>query len=658
MAPLYTARHISSNDKTVPLFTVKGLTNLAPSTLTNLNIVGVPLEKQVAFTQYADNISSFIWANVTRKTVTVTGLPLGLVNSKSKLPMATPPVSFILQKELDFEKAEKFVNNLGPGASKTKSGKTMIYTAPALDSEMYHRILSVSASHYSCGRESVTPAGIVAHRLISSCIAEFLKIHTYAAFSTPPEEAITEIRLAIGNEVTGLVEDCSKKKDKATLMQSYSAELARMGEVERDEDAMVELSAYQEEFSKLRHGVSSTGVDTVFRAKPSPVRESNMGPATAVPNMPGVIFPYFQGLIQPDSVIMSQFVIRRLYSLLGSTNQECQELYAKIRRGINSLSTTNEGMVLSHVILGVELALQTQGRCFLIIESKKYLGFALLGSKFAIFDSSHWIAPVDAAALRADLHELDPHLQAVHKLVGSFVTMTESSQYTGPAVSEETFNSPSSLIPVLKGIALDKIEDQLERELNQCFRSLNYMGSGYLQQNPQIVAEMLETFFSDAVVELDRPTYIPSIRTAVDTREFVLLSRFGPDAPSLWNERGTLFKCEARETAETSEKGKRKMGALDTYANMPDKILVTPKPLEISVRDFGKMVAEGGVKMDLKERAGKYRNMSIEAEVMRKRIWKALVDGMQEANKKRKTESKSKVVASEDFDDVIGSLLQ
>jgi hypothetical protein len=660
MAPIYTARHISSSDRTVPLFTIKNLPNLAPSTLTSLNIAGVPLEKQVAFSQYADNIASFLYANSSKKVVKVTGQPLGRLSINVTLPLTPPPVQFILQRELDFEKAEKFVSGLGPGASKSKQGKTVVYHAPALSSAMYANISKVSSTHYNCGRNAVTPTGIIAYEILSTALAQFLKVHTYSAFTTPPSDPITSIEGILESNVMAYEPHSTKgKKGPNFDPVEYSRELSAIADKNHDEgmDMGDDEPTRIQEMRKPSGMISTDGVDVIFKAKPSVVRDANIGSSNSVPKLPGLVFPYFHGLIQPDHAVLNQFILKHLFQLLGKTQGECQQLYIDIRRGVSSLATTDIGMVLSHIVLSVELALQTQARVFLIIHSNTYHGFVLLGTRFAIFDSTRWLCPLENDDLLDDLADMDPHESAVRTLVEKFGEMTAEDKYNGVVVSSETFGSPNNLVDVIKSIKLDKLVDDDERTLDNAFRALNYMGKGYLQQNPQIVAEILETFFSDATIELDRPTYFPSIRTDVKSREFALLSRFGPDAPSLWNERGALFKCEAKEQSETSVGGKRKVGSLDTYGNMPVRLLVTPKPLATAVKDLVKVVDQGGVKMDLKERAGKFKNMSVESEEMKKRIWKVLVDGLRDSNKKRKVSSKEKEPETENYDDVIGRLL-
>lgn len=658
MAPVYTARHTSSSDRTTPLFALKGLKNLSPLPISQSGIQGVPLERQIAYTQYSSNLASFIHASVSNRKVTISNLAFGYLQTSRSLPLLNPPVHFTLQKELPHESSEKVLRMLGPGASKNKVGKTTIYQAPALPDETLQKILPLATSHFNAGREALNPMGRKALSFISTAFAEILRVHSYSAFSHESEESRLELSALLGGPNSYF--PFAKDKTDPALRLPHSRHLQEVG-IQLDQgDAMTDVGSksLKEKLMESPGYFTSSGYDVVSVAKPPRIHAINVGPSSAVPQSPGILFPYFTGLLQPDSQSLTSFVLRHLFQLLGSTVQECQDTYALLRRGFNSLSTTDVGMELSHIGFGIDLALQTQGRCFVIIESNRYLGFTLLGARLAVFDSTKWVGCGTEADLRDDLSVIDPHQAAVRNLTSKFADLMGGQMYSGPAVTPELFSEPKSLVSVLKGLKLDQLGDH-EEELNRNLRCLNYMGSGYVQRNPQTVAEMLETLFSDSVIELSRPTYIASVRSQLSTREYAVLSRFGPEAPSLWNDRGKEYQCVARESPALASGGKRKMGDLDTYANLPERLLVTPKPIEVAVRDLLRVEERGAVRMDLGERAGKNRNMSVDAESSRKRIWKVLVDGLKDAtSKKQKVEVEKKNASAEGgFDDLLYDLL-
>lgn len=661
MAPIYTARHIGSNDKTIPLFTLRGLNNLAPAPLSSLPISGIPLEKQLAYSQYVDGLEYFIHATSKKAKTLISGNPLGYLNTNARLPLSAPPVQFTLQKEISTDKADQFVTTLGSGSSKEKVGQTTIYSSPTINEAKLETIIQVSSLHYNAGRDAITPIGLKAFNFLSGCIAEFLKCHTYPAFHSESPESIVEIFNLIGDYDGGASQYKTKDIDLKTKSRMVRVTLppADISMIEGDDDEGALQRENYELAQKSKGYIEIDGNDSVSVAKPSPGKELNFGSTTTVPFDSGNLFPYFDGLIQPDFVSLSNLVIRRFFRLLGATVQECQEMYSKLRRGLNSLATTKAGMALSHIALGIELALQTQGRCYCIFETDRYNGFVLLGARYAIFDGIKWHASELEDELQSDLTRLDPHANAVENLVSKFIALTAAQVYTGPTVTKKTFEQPSDLVEVFKGLKLEEVSQDDESELDRNIRCLNYMGKSYLAKDPGQIAGAIELLFSETAVKLERPTYIPSVRVDLESRSFIVLSRFGPDAPSMWNERGQEFVCSGRETTILTSGGKRKASEEDIYANMPVKILVTPKPIVIAVRDMDKIRDRGAIRIDLKERAGKYRSICIESEAMRKRMWKVLVEGMKEhQNKKRKVDAtKDDTSKNKDFEDLFAGLL-
>lgn len=662
MAPIYTAKHVSGSDKPTPLFALKGLQNLAPTTLSSCGIQGIPLERQVAYTQYSNSIAHFIKASSVKAAINISAKALGHLSTTKSLPLPAPAVHFNLQKEISFEQSEKLVRTLGTGASKNKVGNTTIYNAPAITMETVSKLLPLVSSHYNAGREAVNPMGFKAFMFLSSALAELLSVHSYSAFQFESEESMIEFRNLLYEPELVYQPSKDVKKDKTEWVKAGSMYLSSLQVSESDtrmegDDEAESVDQRKTNAEKAMGMFVSQGKDIVTVARPPKHPVVNVGSSTSIPESSGLLFPYFHGLTQPDPLTITSFVLKHLFPLLGNTVQECQSNYADLRRGFASLSTTDVGMEMTHLIFGLNLAIQVQGRCFAIIDSRRYLGFALLGARFAIFDSTKWIAASESEDLHDDLSALDPHASAVKELVSIFGNLTASKVYKGLPVTETTFGKPSGILSLQAGLDLDSIGD-VENEIDRHLRSLNYMGDGYLQRNPQTVADILATILADDNIFLERPTYIPSIRAPLESREFIGLSRFGPEAPSLWNERGQEFECVAREVPGQSGQ-KRKMGELDTYANMPIRLIITPKPLMIAVKDMVKVVERGAVRMDLKERAGKHRGMSVEAELMRKRIWEVLVTGLQGAQaKKRKVAAERKAISvPENFDDALSNLL-
>lgn len=631
MATIYTARNIVGKDKTTPLFSLKGLPNITPSTISNLNIQGLSLERQVAYTQYSANISSFIHATLSGKTVTVSPAPLGSLSVAQKLPLDPPTISFTLMKALDSDRSERLVGNLGPGASRTQSGKTTIFHAPALPLESLGLVNTVATPFFNAGRDAINPKGMKAYVFLNTVISAFLYVHSYPAFRNEDPESLTTFDQLVSGELGGLyyAKDYKEKNEsgveveKVRDLSEYSYTLNENNK--RSRDAGMEVDSPEKNPNKSAGFLRFSGTETVFRAKPAKKHQVNIGTVNDIPKLPGLIFPYFHGLIQPDAVFMNSMILRRFYQLMGDTHEKCQTTYIELRHGINSLASTSRGMELCHMLLGIDLALDTQSRCFLIIDKNKYLGFALLGARFAIFSNTKWFAPASVEDMVEAVSRMDPHESAVSDIIEKLEKLKTAGQYDG-LTTKHIFSEPRTFVEELAKLKLNELEEEDVRDLDRFVRSLNYMGTGYLSQNPQMIAEMLTTLASTSDIALSRPTYLPSIKAPFDDKSFKLLSRFGPEAPSFWNDRGSEIVCKPVDRSVVTTGGKRKVGDSDIFGNMPVRLLITPKPLLLAVRDMNKVIETGKVKMDVKERAGKYRNISLESEDTRKSVWKGLID--------------------------------
>lgn len=684
---IHTAKHISSDAKTTPLFRLKGLPNLAPATISSLDIHGVALRRQVAFSQYADNITHFLAATSKGERLRIDGEPLGRLSvTGTNVPLAHPVVKFALLKDLPTQKVDKFVSTLGPGASSEVVGRTRVYTMKTMPKGMLAKLKVIASRDFNAGPDFVNIRGYEAYLLINRLIDLFLRVHTYTAkFEPLPEESLVAIQSLdtthpdfirahgeimktlkpqeqqVGeDEAMNLAGETPVATDDATEhidVTDYSVAV--------EEGALINGSdEYEDEVSALgvHIGVYSTaGIDSVAWAKPSPVPNSeiNRGPPGSVPEESGILFPYFCGLVEPDPKILREFVCRRAFLLLGNTTEECQANYLEYRRGIASLATTQVGMELTHMITGINLALQTQGRCFMLLDRKEYSGFVLLGHEFCVFDTKQWILP-DKENLRESLLNIDPHAKSVKELCRLFVGWRVKGAYSGDALSEDDFDHPVRIAAAFEKLDITQLEKEDLTYGNQLARCLNYQGDGFKPMDPIVVAEQIALLFSDAPIQLSPPTYFPDMTSVNTGREFAIMSRFGPESFSLWNDRGSLFECKPVQITSvvTNNKRKREQKEEDKFANMPDRILITPKPLQIALNDWKKVVDKGSIRIDLKERAGKFRNVNVVSEMSRKKIWGALCDGLGEVETRPRKKTKGNDEPKDaEYDDVMSALL-
>lgn len=634
MAPIFTARGIQPKESTSPLFKLNGAVNLFPDRLSNLGLVAMPQENAIAYDAYRANIDAFVAATASghRVFVGADGYPF---TPRGILPIPSPPVSWTPKKETSRDVLEKMKNSFAPGSSVEKSGKTFVLNIPTCDDDDLKFIMSIYNPNHSSGPDYVTPPGLAAFKFLTGFLHEFLATHTYPSFSQDPrEEGRMVLSAALSKPSLPSARFIIENKDKPIGDDTYSARVARQEEGREVEGMQVDESgvgSVETYYKELSGRIDLSLHDAVLTAKPSPGRaENNVGSISAIPELPGIVFPYFEGLVNADPNTFKDFVFAHCMRLLGADRKSVQDTYISLRRGFNSLSTTPAGKALSHILVCARLALQGQARLYVIVENKKYFGCVLLGSGFDVCTGGHkWVSAYSREQLRRDLSFLDPHLAAVEGLRSGLERMKIADKYTG-SVTFTTVDNPSELDSLLRGLTLKDADDDVVGEISSAISRLNFRGNGYRSvSNPADLIWFLKTFFSSDIVELTIPCYIPSVKQDRSDRLFILLSAFGPDAPSLWNEKGKEFLCQSLDKEIVVDGKRKRTGDLDIFGNMPEALLVTPKPILVALKDWQKFIlVKKAIKIDLTERAGKNRNKGIVDDDTRKAIWTLLVDGM------------------------------
>ncbi|POS82428.1 hypothetical protein EPUL_005857, partial [Erysiphe pulchra] len=295
---------------------------------------------------------------------------------------------------------------------------------------------------------------------------------------------------------------------------------------------------------------------------------------------------------------------------------------------------SGKGLIICHILLGINIASETQSSCFVLVEKLQYQGSCLLGAKYATFANSRWFAADTKENFRHTLARIDPHESAVDDMTKVLAQLTANSPFSG-SMERKVFGDPQLLVNELSTLKLDEIEEDDIRELDRCRISNKESTNGNRSE-----------------IRLQEPTFISSIRSPFSSDIFKLLSRFGPEAPSFWNDRGSEILCRAREKSVITTGGKRKMGEADLYMNMPSKIMIISKPLLIAVKDLEKVVEKGKVKMDINERAGRYRHVSIEHYETKRKLWKELVILYSSSDKKKKIDDRKNNDSNVDLDEL------
>lgn len=361
--------------------------------------------------------------------------------------------------------------------------------------------------------------------------------------------------------------------------------------------------------------------------------------------------------MQFDTNVFRKFIFDYAFRLCGDGDKvDAQEGFRDFKRGWNDLMATESGEAMAHLVKCAELAIESQARLYVIMDGDEYLGCSILGSGFAIYNGSSWVVSNSAEDFKASLRCLDPHQSAVASLEAVLGRLALTSSYTG-STSLGDLEDPSSLVAVLEGLKLKDVDPKEIGNLDNALRRLNFRGDGFRKAHePNDVKWFLDQFFNHDTPKLQKPCYIASCRMDLTDKATILLSSFGPDAPSFWNNKGVEIACIAQEVYRV-ENGKRKKSEEDVFANMPEAILVSPKPLTVAIGDWaGYVLTKKAVKFDLKERAARHRNKGIIAEEIKKEVWALLVKGLQTVKRVDVGKGKDREAAAS-FDDAFAAFL-
>jgi len=273
----------------------------------------------------------------------------------------------------------------------------------------------------------------------------------------------------------------------------------------------------------------------------------------------GLVFPYFDGLVLPDKTGPIRFVLSHFANILGSDGAKSAEASHHLLQGWKSVASTASGMALSHVILCLDLALQS-GACPALIQSpdKVYQGFVLVGAAFAIQKGPRVYLPEDKAELRKQLADVDTHGAAMRKIVDIINTYKEG---TGDDAEPYDFRPsvitlPRQLHNIMRKISF-KPEDT--KEIRKNLKLLSFEQQYWNPKDTLHVERAIKKMSSEDFPDSSWPI---SYKTQVmfSTNRFQsILSSFGSLAPSLSLTSGSavpLFKTKGKSTLTKTEGGR------------------------------------------------------------------------------------------------------
>lgn len=591
-------------------FIARGIENATIGTVGATGIFAIPNEKQVAYDTYAANLEAFLCATGRKEKVLchAPGYPFP-EDYKITVPIRVPSTVAQFRKvppEAVLRKIQEEAKGMEMEELVTKGGSVWLIRSPTI--AFIKKLRPVCAARGI----NITDASQMSSTFfllpIYGYIDAFLATNTYSykrAEYDDREDLVRvmplEMRIANGWIRNGY----GDKIPKACALADIKTAKRRKISNDEVEDLTPQLGCV------VSHSVTSV-------AKPSLTPSSaSWGRPNQVPYKRGILFPYFPGMLQPDTAFIRRIVHSRFLRLFGENMESIKENWMSFRDGLGAAATTQAGIELSHILAGVDLAMQSQTQTYLLFDNERYLGFVLLGGEFRVQYRGKWYEPNSEEDLKKELATLYTHEAAVEMLVEALARCKVGGGDMA-VIGKDDLSSPEKVLDVLAKVDTEE-EDAAVAEVRRLVTKLNFPGR-YLTFKPTNITWAMDMLLQDTDTPLeDQLLYIPSKDfDGIGERVFQVLAAFGPRSFSFIDGKGEEVKVPAEKEdkdffAERDEKEKLKN----------TRIIVYEKDLRTCVRDWKRLVETGKVQMLFSERAAASRAQVFKGDDL-SLIWGAL----------------------------------
>jgi hypothetical protein len=289
-----------------------------------------------------------------------------------------------------------------------------------------------------------------------------------------------------------------------------------------------------------------------------------------------VLFPYLPCLSKPDSSMVITTVERYFYGLLGDDAEEASEAFSFLRSAWGTLENTTWGMEMSHVYMGLRLALDT-GALMKVIETPNhiYSGFCLIGAGYQLRQYGILHTPMPRSIFGPAFIQTSPHLS-------SLTTMLRMINYGDDMERDIALQSVDTMQKLGAEIRRLGYNVQHVEALKLHARNLTFPSDIYLPMTSVNVARVLT-----AIVNLTSEELFPLHHLALleTDRMKRLLSAFGATAPSFLIPGGRSMSLSGSFEFERSVKGKKEV-------SQTTRVFCMAVPLEKAYIDMARVISE------------------------------------------------------------------
>jgi hypothetical protein len=593
---IYISAQISGKVPQTQAYANKKLSGLTQGRISDIILFGKPTYVQIAFSGYKDSIEAFLLATaVGMKVSTKAGhypIPIG---SNITVPLRFPPIVFKLSKVPKPEFVTALLERWEEyGVRRVEVGKgspSFTMDSPTL-SIIRDKLPAISLPRGPNIAGYCQLEAAVESIRIYQCVEFFLATNTYY-YKKDIDEVMKKESPAASSTVASRYD---LRYESGYFRAGYDADRERKEYVEGGSDDKVDALEPKNLTPHLTTVMNPS--QAVLVAKPSPKPAStSFGQPSSVPAHPGILFPYFEGLLASDTNGLKELFTKYFFRNLGSGTVDAKAAYLTFRQVIGTFVHTEQGRIISHVLKGMELALETQTHLYLLFDGQTYLGFTLLGQHFSVFAHGKWVTPLEAQDLRAELVLLQTHSKNLGDLAARMRRCVDSGG-DSISVEDDELTSMTRLGYLLSTIELREDEND-EEEISAILARLSFPTRFKTFKPANIVwaIDQLTANLTEPIPD-DLPIFIPLKGwERCGDKVYQVLASFGPRSFSFRNSSGVEIRIgkvsDTDHFSERDEQGQLKYGSF----------LVGEKVISEASKDWKLVCEKGSVKMDFKERA-------------------------------------------------------
>jgi len=381
--------------------------------------------------------------------------------------------------------------------------------------------------------------------------------------------------------------------------------------------------------TKFQERTSYSGEDAVLVAKPAPLHpEVNWGRPNQVPNLPGYVLPYFRGMLAPSEHTIINIMRRHFLGCFGDSSEEAASKWSTWVKGVKSWHRTEAGREILHILMAINLALEAQARVFLIFAHGTYLGAAIIGYRFVIWNKDQLLLPDTPKDVRAFAIGLDTHTTKLETIRQLLNRLSLRSEGMSTDLTLEELSSGRNLYRRIN----ERVKPEDSNDMDALVDAVDNLafGEDYWGVTKERVVQAINAMITDEPVPQEWPMYLSSNHLYDTSVFYQVLSAFGPTAPSFVDAGGNDFPIPRGLEAADPASEKDQSGQM----NLPS-ILVSCKKITLAVNDMTGVFSKRRIRQNLAERASGFRTIRFKGEG-RNAIWNALKGIPYEVEKSKK----------------------